>query len=608
MSEPSLFTDAPAQEVPTAVLPPPPPLGEIPLPALPDEPEPAPVEETGPMTLDALLADTSFRIPQDMWAEHVQDVGKAMSADEVAMYGEGANKGRPKHKTKLISHNNTFYPKLYRLASLLWGMMDSRRSTFPRLPRDARNKSNVVHIIGNEIAGRRVPFQRADIHNAGTACLGFMDVIQTLQAERVTVFIYSQELIVRFLYDKYGPEGEKKRITTDDKIRVAGILFNCPDVRKYIGAMIGKTKATGNRDDLDASPGQKKAGFRFLYTKFIDEEVVVNLPPAWNTPETAASIDTKTTEGTFDQHGRFNPNNLARIALPWTQSEVTKIFDKVKSEYNAAMDNYTKGTGGGSGAPSDFAVWEERDPTYVVQYADQVCNLYLAAVHMWDKEYQFVFVSIKAPMPNHCVIDDGYDAIAGDNDDDFIHRGSIPTPALRGKTASARKENGYLTVLEKMSKGREEVKENTEKIVGLLESIVGGGGNTASDEKRQVMKDLKDTNDLIDTFEKKNDKLKIELRQKKKRAIGDISSAKLQKSIKKIKASIKKNEKMIDTIEVELEDHRIKLDSIRAASIDVSNDDINVNDSDDDEDSDSDSDRGDLDEDSDGDDTGDDNN
>ena len=63
-------------------------------------------------------------------------------------------------------------------------------------------------------------------------------------------------------------EGEKKRITTDDtKIHVAGILFNFPDVLKYIGAMIGKTKATGNRDDLDAAPSQKKAGFCLLYMK-----------------------------------------------------------------------------------------------------------------------------------------------------------------------------------------------------------------------------------------------------------------------------------------------------------------------------------------------------
>jgi hypothetical protein len=46
-----------------------------------------------------------------------------MLAEEVLTFGEGA-KGRPKHKSKQISHNNMFYPKLYHLMGLLWGMMD----------------------------------------------------------------------------------------------------------------------------------------------------------------------------------------------------------------------------------------------------------------------------------------------------------------------------------------------------------------------------------------------------------------------------------------------------------------------------------------------------
>jgi hypothetical protein len=60
-----------------------------------------------------------------------------------------------------------------------------------------------------------------------------------------------------------------------------------------------------------------------------------------------------------------------------------------------------------------------------------------------------------------------------------------------------------LAVLEKMSKGREDVKENSEKIVTLLDTIIAGGGNTARNKNRQVMKDIKDTNDLIDTLKRR---------------------------------------------------------------------------------------------------------
>ncbi len=58
-------------------------------------------------------------------------------------------------------------------------------------------------------------------------------------------------------------------------------------------------------------------------------------------------------------------------------------------------------------------------------------------------------------------------------------------------------------MLEKMSKGREDVKENSEKIVTLLDTIIAGGGNTARNKNRQVMKDIKDTNDLIDTLKRR---------------------------------------------------------------------------------------------------------
>jgi hypothetical protein len=56
MNPPAPLTYAPAQEVPPALLLPPPSLLELPLPPVPEQvPAAAPVE-TGPMTLEALLA------------------------------------------------------------------------------------------------------------------------------------------------------------------------------------------------------------------------------------------------------------------------------------------------------------------------------------------------------------------------------------------------------------------------------------------------------------------------------------------------------------------------------------------------------------------------
>ncbi len=110
---------------------------------------------------------------------------------------------------------------------------------------------------------------------------------------------------------------------------------------------------------LDAAPGRKLYAMTRLVEKFIDPEVVVEIPPEWNTLENKKSVDEVNGEGAFDRFEKFVPNNLARIALPWKQTEVSAIFVKMLAEYNATMEKYTKGTGGGSGSHAMFGVWDE---------------------------------------------------------------------------------------------------------------------------------------------------------------------------------------------------------------------------------------------------------
>jgi len=58
----------------------------------------------------------------------------------------------------------------------------------------------------------------------------------------------------------------------------------------------------------------------------------------------------------YEEYGSFNPNNHDRIALPWTEKEVVRIFNSVLVEYNPAMTNWMKGTGGGSCGDEDFTI------------------------------------------------------------------------------------------------------------------------------------------------------------------------------------------------------------------------------------------------------------
>ncbi len=70
----------------------------------------------------------------------------------------------------------------------------------------------------------------------------------------------------------------------------------------------------------------------------------MTLPEKWLQEETKTSIDALTCGGTFKLHGKFNPNNLVRIVLNWTQKDVSGIFGKVVLEYQVCMKKYTMET------------------------------------------------------------------------------------------------------------------------------------------------------------------------------------------------------------------------------------------------------------------------
>ena len=221
--------------------------------------------------------------------------------------------------------------------------------------------SNTIHIIGKMIASHQMSCARADAHGVGVDT-GLMDHLESSEYVNSQRFYFlSQQKLVELLFEKYGVEGEKKNVTSDVKIRVAGILFNHSELLKYILDILGKMRGSQFRADLDAASARKLAGFRVLFTKFIDQEVIITLPYKWMSEETKQSIDTLTSEGQYEQYGAFHPNNTAQIALNWTQKDINGIFAKIVLEYQECMKKYTMGTGGGPGAPENFSTWETRD-------------------------------------------------------------------------------------------------------------------------------------------------------------------------------------------------------------------------------------------------------
>lgn len=111
------------------------------------------------------------------------------------------------------------------------------------------------------IAKKRTTITRGDVYNIGREGATVIDIIQMINTLTGSFFWLSQAALLGHLFEnKYGPEPEKKKVTVDDKVRLAGIMLNDEQIRtNYIADLIGKTKDTGIRSDIDRQPSASRA-------------------------------------------------------------------------------------------------------------------------------------------------------------------------------------------------------------------------------------------------------------------------------------------------------------------------------------------------------------
>ena len=584
--------------------------GQSPVPPSPPSPPPPPPPSLNAVTsLKDLLCSQAILLNRQELFKLLQDDGIEMTADERESYLP--SNPQPKKKTRFISHATEhgayFLPDIYQLAAVIYDRMDTHRTeTFPHVPKP-NSKSTTIHKIGRWIANKRIRYEQADIHNIGGE-VGFMDWIESEEyANRTHYYVLAQSQAWEYFFHLYGPKGEQKAVTLDDKVRVAGIIFR-EDMRQYVPDMIGTSRASSVRAVLDAASSRKVYAMKRLHEHFIDKEVVIAIPTNWDTVENQLSVDEINGEGAFEQFGKFNPNNEARMALNWTPADVSAIFAKVLSEYNTAMEKYTKGTGGGSGSHALFAVWDEaqseqhknwkgRSVGWIAQYAGQMSMLYLGVVLMWDAEFGYIFHARKDPMPDDCMIDDedlegAIDEASenGDNNNNCFRTPRATSSGRRGGTSSSRKSSGSSrkggieSVVSELQVGRESVQSTQGEILQMMKTATTGGSTTDGGSASYVNK-IKDTLGVI-----KESKMDLKLLKQKKKRLAEEGVEMGDKKMKKLTKEIKKNKELICTLELTLDAQQKKLRTVTKSEMAAAKGDANNDLDDDDDDSDSDDD------------------
>jgi hypothetical protein len=104
-------------------------------------------------------------------------------------------------------------------------------------------------------------------------------------------YVLDQNDVFTYLFQRFGPkESTTTKFIVDDYIRVMGVIFNDEVLRAYLPDMIGRTK-NGTRNKIDGNRPGARSGFRRLWDRFKDEEVVVSLPSEWGTAESIKRLE-----------------------------------------------------------------------------------------------------------------------------------------------------------------------------------------------------------------------------------------------------------------------------------------------------------------------------
>jgi hypothetical protein len=119
--------------------------------------------------------------------------------------------------------------------------------------------SNTIHILGKVIAHQWFSCACGDVHSIGVDG-GLMNLINSVEyAGRQKFYTLSQQKLLELLFEKFGVKGETKEATTDGKIQVASIVFS--GLLEYISSMLGSTRGSKIRAELDAATSRKLARF-----------------------------------------------------------------------------------------------------------------------------------------------------------------------------------------------------------------------------------------------------------------------------------------------------------------------------------------------------------
>ena len=484
------------------------------------------------------------------WVSSLQDEGRELTVDEAA----DVQQKPTKRFSKKIRFAGRLYPHLYSLAEVVYitFQLDSKGGKwFTNL---VKGKSDGVHKIGKWIAENRTRVARADIHSHESDELNAMLGEDEYKDKGVLYYLPQREMISHF-FSLWGTNfDDLLKPTIDDKLRLLGIMLTQDEVRDYIPDLLGKRRGEKGWQPIDAASSRSLAAWALVLERFLDDEVVIELPKKWSHEDFMKKINERAgVEEFYEKNGTFNPNNTDRLKLPWTEKLLQSMLKDSRTEYQVMMTKYTMGTGGGSGAPENFADWQERDESYILSYTpQQAANLYLTIVFMWDKTHGFPLKPSVGPMRGGRE-DEQYDG--GDHSND-------PPPDSGKSTNSGKSTKGDNQLVAAVKDMTDQREISTNKILEFIDGKYDTGEKTStrSDKRHILVQRIMETLDAIKEWKKE-----LEDNKKKRKKCEDkyANNEKRQKKrLKPLITEMKAHQSTIATLNTTMKQYQKELNDL----------------------------------------------
>ena len=198
---------------------------------------------------------------------------------------------------------------------------------------------------------------------------------------------------------------------------------------------------SADRKVFDNLENRKQYIFKEIALQVNNNDIVVTHPRGW-----VEGVQKKREENIrkreLSKWVNLNPNYHFDETEKITGSSCAYLFKQSLNAYKQAMRSWTKGTGGGPGAPMNYCDWESRENVLFANYSFEFKEV-LTWMYMWDRMLQ-------GPLKGAVeLLEDGFETGLKDPEVDSVV--SESTSSKRSKTSNKSAETMVDKIVEKIN-------------------------------------------------------------------------------------------------------------------------------------------------------------